>query len=55
VRTLEFTPAHPGDHAYRSGVLKWAVPQGMWGILRVEDAAVGAATAKAASDSSETA
>jgi hypothetical protein len=35
VRTLVFTPAHAGDHAYRSGVLKWAVPQGLWGILRV--------------------
>lgn len=35
VRTLEFTPTHDGDHAYRNGVLKWAVPQGMWGILRV--------------------
>jgi hypothetical protein len=34
-RTFVFTPAHPGDHAYRSGVLKWAVPQGLWGILRV--------------------
>ncbi|MEX5303268.1 multicopper oxidase domain-containing protein [Kocuria sabuli] len=34
-RTFEFTPTHEGDHAYRSGVLKWAVPQGMWGILRV--------------------
>ena len=35
VRTFEFTPTHQGDHAYRNGVLKWAVPQGMWGILRV--------------------
>jgi manganese oxidase len=34
-RTFVFTPAHSGDHAYRSGVLKWAVPQGLWGILRV--------------------
>ena len=41
VRTFEFTPTQEGDHAYRSGVLKWAVPQGMWGILRV-DPAVGA-------------
>ncbi|MGY1695652.1 multicopper oxidase domain-containing protein [Geodermatophilus sp. SYSU D00814] len=41
VRTFEFTPTTPGDHAYRSGVLTWAVPQGMWGILRVEPA-VGA-------------
>ena len=39
-RTFEFeAPAHgdgePRDHAYRSGVLKWDVPQGMWGIMRV--------------------
>lgn len=34
-RTFEFRPEHPGDHAYRSGILKWAVPQGLWGILRV--------------------
>jgi hypothetical protein len=50
VRTLEFTPEHPGDHAYRSGVLKWAVPQGMWGILRVADPAPGPAVAEAESD-----
>ncbi|HSO42708.1 MAG TPA: hypothetical protein VLR47_07700, partial [Rhodospirillales bacterium] len=37
VRTFEFTPEHPGDHAYRSGVLKWAVSQGLWGIVRVVD------------------
>lgn len=36
VRTFEFTPIYEGDHAYRNGMLKWAVPQGMWGILRVE-------------------
>lgn len=24
-----------GDYAYRSGVLRWALPQGLWGILRV--------------------
>jgi FtsP/CotA-like multicopper oxidase with cupredoxin domain len=35
VRTFEFSPEHPGDHAYRSGVLKWAVSQGLWGIVRV--------------------
>jgi len=34
-RTFEFTPPHPGDYAYRSGVLRWAVAQGMWGLLRV--------------------
>jgi hypothetical protein len=35
VRTFEFTPEYLGDHAYRSGVLKWVVLQGLWGILRV--------------------
>ena len=40
VRTFDFTPTHKGDHAYRNGVLKWAVPQGMWGILRVQPSAV---------------
>jgi hypothetical protein len=35
-RVFEFTPIYKGDHAYRSGVLKWAVPQGLWGILRVQ-------------------
>ncbi|MCU0893412.1 MAG: multicopper oxidase domain-containing protein [Rhodospirillales bacterium] len=34
-RTFDFTAEHPGDHAYRSGVLKWTVSQGLWGILRV--------------------
>jgi manganese oxidase len=29
--------ADPGDHAYRSGVFRWAVGQGMWGLLRVND------------------
>jgi hypothetical protein len=50
VRTLEFTPEHPGDHAYRSGVLKWAVPQGMWGILRVADPDLSPAVAEVESD-----
>ena len=34
-RTFVLTPAHVGDHAYRSGVLKWGVSQGLWGVLRV--------------------
>jgi FtsP/CotA-like multicopper oxidase with cupredoxin domain len=34
-RTYEFKVHGAGDHAYRSGILKWAVPQGLWGILRV--------------------
>jgi hypothetical protein len=36
VRKFKFTPKYSGDHAYRSGVLKWAVPQGLWGIIRVK-------------------
>ena len=28
-------PWDKGDHAYRSGAFRWAVAQGMWGILRV--------------------
>ena len=40
-RTFEFTPLHEGDHAYRSGVLKWDVVQGLWGILRVHATAGG--------------
>jgi FtsP/CotA-like multicopper oxidase with cupredoxin domain len=34
-RTFGFRVGARGDYAYRSGVLKWAVPQGLWGILRV--------------------
>ena len=40
VQDLVMTPEtrwDPGDHAYRSGAFRWAVGQGMWGILRVED------------------
>jgi len=32
---LVFTAEHPGDHAYRSGVFRWAVENGLWGIIRV--------------------
>lgn len=39
-RVFEFTPQHAGDHAYRSGVLKWAMPQGLWGIIRVMGSSV---------------
>ena len=31
---LVFTAEHPGDHAYRSGVFRWAVENGLWGIIR---------------------
>jgi hypothetical protein len=34
-RTFEFNVGAPADYAYRSGVLKWAVPQGLWGLFRV--------------------
>jgi hypothetical protein len=34
-RTYEFRTGAAADYAYRSGVLKWAVPQGLWGLLRV--------------------
>ena len=39
-RTFEFTVGAPGDYAYRSGILKWAVPQGLWGIIRARKAKV---------------
>lgn len=36
VRNYEFLAnPEPGDYLYRSGVLKWAVAQGLWGILRI--------------------
>ena len=36
VRNYRFRAnAAPGDYLYRSTVLKWVVPQGAWGILRV--------------------
>jgi hypothetical protein len=34
-RTFEFKVGADADYAYRSGVLKWAVPQGLWGLFRV--------------------
>jgi hypothetical protein len=38
VETLRFRLARtPGDYAYRSGVLRWALPQGLWGIIRVKE------------------
>jgi hypothetical protein len=43
VRTFDLAPEYEGDHAYRSGVLKWAVPQGLWGILRFTAAPQGEA------------
>lgn len=34
-RTLVFRARHRGDHAYRSGAFRWAVENGIWGIIRV--------------------
>lgn len=39
-RTYAFKAnSEPGDYLYRSGVLKWAVAQGLWGILRLVEGA----------------
>ena len=35
VNDLVFDVEARGDHAYRNGVFRWMVEQGMWGILRV--------------------
>jgi manganese oxidase len=35
VHDLVFDVEAQGDHAYRDGVFRWSVEQGMWGILRV--------------------
>ncbi len=37
VRSLRFTAGSPGDHAYRTGVLRWALTEGVWGLVRVAD------------------
>ena len=35
--TLDFEAAEGGaDYAYRTGVYRWALPHGLWGILRAE-------------------
>ncbi len=35
VRTLALTAGGPGDYAYRSGALRWALAEGLWGLIRV--------------------
>ncbi|WP_267881144.1 hypothetical protein [Streptomyces niger] len=35
VRTLNLTAGGPGDYAYRSGVLRWPLSEGVWGLIRV--------------------
>lgn len=37
VHDLVLRAREPGDHAFRSGVFRWAVEQGLWGLLRVEE------------------
>lgn len=37
VRTLEFTAPGPGDYAYRTGAIRWALSEGVWGLIRVRD------------------
>jgi hypothetical protein len=35
--TFDFEAAEGGaDYAYRIGVYRWALPHGLWGILRAE-------------------
>lgn len=36
-RTIEFTANDPGIYLFRTGVLKWAIFQGLWGYLEVEE------------------
>ena len=35
VRTLVLTAGAPGDYTYRSGALRWALAEGLWGLIRV--------------------
>ncbi|MFC4856469.1 multicopper oxidase domain-containing protein [Actinophytocola glycyrrhizae] len=35
VRSLRFTAGPSGDYAYRTGVLRWALTEGIWGLIRV--------------------
>jgi manganese oxidase len=33
--SLRLTAGDPGDYVYRSGVLRWAVTEGLWDLIRV--------------------
>lgn len=35
MRTLAFAAGDPGDYAYRTGAFRWALTEGLWGIIRV--------------------
>ncbi|WP_227012951.1 MULTISPECIES: hypothetical protein [unclassified Pseudonocardia] len=34
-RTLLLTADKPGDYAYRAGALRWALTEGLWGLIRI--------------------
>lgn len=38
VRNLSFVAGKAGDYVYRTGVLRWALSQGLWGIIRIQPA-----------------
>jgi hypothetical protein len=35
MRSLTFRAGEPGDYAYRSGVFRWHLTEGLRGIIRV--------------------
>ncbi|MDQ4117359.1 MAG: hypothetical protein M3235_10425, partial [Actinomycetota bacterium] len=35
VRSIGLTAGGPGDYAYRTGALRWALAEGLWGLIRV--------------------
>ncbi|TYB44220.1 multicopper oxidase domain-containing protein [Actinomadura chibensis] len=35
LRTLTFRAGPPGDYAYRTGVFRWALTEGLWGVIHV--------------------
>ncbi len=35
VRTMSFTAGEAGDYAYRTGALRYALTEGLWGLIRV--------------------
>ncbi|MGH8876753.1 MAG: multicopper oxidase domain-containing protein, partial [Stackebrandtia sp.] len=37
LRTVTFKAGSPGDYAYRAGVLRWHLSEGIWGLIRVRD------------------
>lgn len=36
IRSVMFTAGRPGDYAYRPGALRWALTEGLWGLIRVK-------------------